>query len=196
VRFFVAPREVDAEAVVKQHAKGSIKVHRLRDGTIFERSPTPRHAYGFSEATIFRDFQEMQDKVKAGWDARKQIALESNADLLPSQSTNTPFSVEIKNLRKSTNHISLDVTANQDAYILLSELYDPNWKAFGANQTLKTFRSYFFLQGFQVPQGSHSVVLSYQQPYLTWLNALSAFAAFLAVGLFLTLERRRRLPPQ
>jgi hypothetical protein len=196
VRFFVAPREVDAEAVVKQHAKGSIKVHRLRDGTIFERSPTPRHAYGFSEATIFRDFQEMQDKVKAGWDARKQIALESDADLLPSQSTNTPFSVEIKNLRKSTNHISLDVTANQDAYILLSELYDPNWKAFGANQTLKTFRSYFFLQGFQVPQGSHSVVLSYQQPYLTWLNALSAFAAFLAVGLFLTLERRRRLPPQ
>ncbi len=192
VRFFVAPREVDTGAVLRQYPSEAIKVHRLSDSTIFERSPAPRHAYGFAEATVFRDIQEMQDNVKTGWDARKRIALESDADRLPIQPSDPPLSVEISNLRKSTNVISLNVTTNQDAYILLSELYDPNWRASSQNQTLKTFRSYFFLQGFQVPKGSHSVILKYQQPYVGWLNILSALSAVVSVGLFLAIGRHEK----
>jgi hypothetical protein len=195
VRFFLAPLEVNAQAILKQHAEGSIKVHRLSDGTIFERVPAPRHAYGFSEAAVFRDPQEMLNNVKTGWNARKKIALESDADRFPSQSSTAQFSVQIDNLRKSTNHISLDVTANQDAYILLSELYDPNWRASVGANSLKTFRSYFFLQGVQVPKGSHSIVLRYEQPWLKWLNCFSTLSAVFAIGSFLSLERRKRRAP-
>lgn len=192
VRYFIAPKSIDSRSIVKDYPAGTLKAHRFTDGTVFERIPHSRHAYAFNEAEVFSSPEKAREAIMNGFPIRKKIALESNADRLPEPTSETPFTAIISNIQKNRNQISLDIDSSHDAYILISELYDPHWKAFIDGQRLKTFRSYFFLQGIQAPKGKHTVILEYSLPYLTGMNIIGACSIVFFISFFVFMERRTR----
>jgi hypothetical protein len=194
VRYFLAPKAIDAREVIKTFPPGTIKAHRFADGTIFERIPHPRHAYAFIEAEVFSSPEKARDAITQGFPIRKKIALESEADRITNPTPGTPFTTLISHIRKTRNRISLDINSSHDAYVLISELYDPNWKASIKGKSLKTFRSYFLLQGVHVPKGEHSVLLEYELPYLKWMNLAGAISTILFIGFFIVMEQKTKRP--
>jgi hypothetical protein len=195
VRFFVASRSVDPQLISSRYAPGSVKVHVLSDGIIFERRPPPAHAYLINRAVIFNSPTEMASSVEHDWNVRQTIALESPDDLIPpttEQSSATMDRSRVLAVRKGINRIEIDYKSPEDSYLLLSELYHPYWKAYLQDRKLATFRAYFFLMGVKAPKGHHSITLQYELPGLRTANCVVAATLALMIALVVISYRRKR----
>lgn len=189
VRYVLAPKNIDEKEVLSRHKKGTLKVYKLSDATIFERIPKTRHIYAFPEAQFFQDLTSLGSQVSTDWNPRKQIAVEAG-DNLPQFVPSIEFEVQIDNFIKNKNFFSFDIDSNSNTYVLVSELYDPNWMAFAGTEKLTTFRSYFFLQGIVVPKGKHHVVIEYVYPLLRLANNVS-IASLLGGAAFILYMTRK-----
>jgi hypothetical protein len=91
--------------------------------------------------------------------------------------------------------VVIEVTADRDGFLVVSDAYDPGWVAEVDGQEVPILRGNYLFRAVPVPPGTHSVVLSYR-PLSVALGALisvlsAAMVILVAAGHGLTGFRRR-----
>jgi hypothetical protein len=82
------------------------------------------------------------------------------------------------------------VDAPGPAVVLVRNLFDPNWHATVDGRPARVLPTDFVDQGVPVPPGHHTVVLTYDDPWVGYGAAGSALSIVLLLGLALVLDRR------
>ncbi len=88
-------------------------------------------------------------------------------------------------LQESNNTLALETECAQNACLVLSRTYHPDWKAYiDDGPPLDIIRVNYAFQGLEVPPGNHRITLRFQSPVFSWSwkVSLSALALYL-VGL-------------
>jgi hypothetical protein len=96
--------------------------------------------------------------------------------------------------KRAPESIELNVTANGDGLLVLSEVYEHNWKAWVDGKEVDILRTNHALRGIPVTSGEHTVVLRYESPYLTLGMWTTGFGSIATIGVWTWawLDRRRR----
>ena len=84
------------------------------------------------------------------------------------------------------------VTAPTDAVVLVRNTYDSHWKATVDGASTPVLRTDYFLQGVPVKAGTHTIVLTYDDPSFKIGMAGSAAVILAMLGAAVFLRRRRR----
>jgi hypothetical protein len=92
----------------------------------------------------------------------------------------------------SPQEAAVEVQAVTEGILVVRNSYDPNWQAVMDGTPVPVFPADHFLQGIRVPAGRHTVVLTYDDPWIGYGLAGTGvvLAALIAAALFL----RRRSP--
>jgi hypothetical protein len=92
-----------------------------------------------------------------------------------------PGTVEIKPNYKS-KYIELDADVKTPSVLLLSERYDPKWRATVDGKPENILRCNFIERGILLQPGKHNIVMRYSSPMTTFYASL----AFVVLGLILS----------
>jgi hypothetical protein len=92
-----------------------------------------------------------------------------------------PGTVEIKPNYKS-KYIELDADVKTPSILLLSERYDPKWRATVDGKPKNILRCNFIERGILLQPGKHNIVMRYSSPMTTFYASL----AFVVLGLILS----------
>ncbi len=94
------------------------------------------------------------------------------------------YEAEIVELK--SNQIVIDVTASQDALLVLSEVYYPGWQAAVDGQPAPIYRANHGLQGVLIDQGEHRVQFHYKPASVRYglIISLISLALLIPVGIF------------
>ncbi len=162
VKFFVAPKSFDWRAAIEKYGE-KIMIHELSDGVIIERTPTPQHFRIYTQTLQLPNEHAMKTAVEDGLDTREVLIVESE---LPSlESGRALATLQVKQLVKTTNRITAEIETSENAFVVASELFTPNFQLFVNGVKIETFRAFFFLIGFRLPAGTHQIELVYVTPY-------------------------------
>ncbi len=94
------------------------------------------------------------------FDYRNEIILEEDPELaLPEN--NKPPEYKIENQVFETNNISLKVQTEAPGFLVLSEIYNPAWRAFIDGKETKIYCADYILRAIPVYSGTHQVELFY-----------------------------------
>jgi hypothetical protein len=91
----------------------------------------------------------------------------------------------------SANRIRLETAGAGPGLAVVSEGYDPGWKAFEGDRALPVHRVDGLILGVEVPPGSHTIELRYAPPRWGLGLAISVTSALLMLGWALGIRQRR-----
>ncbi len=102
----------------------------------------------------------------------------------------TEESVVVTSYSADEIHITVDAAAT--GMVVLSEIFDPGWKATVDGESTEIYAANYVLRGVIVPEGTHEIVLSYPATIvkLSLLLYLIPLLALLGVGWLVRRERR------
>ncbi|MBA2277026.1 MAG: YfhO family protein [Chloroflexia bacterium] len=83
------------------------------------------------------------------------------------------------------DEIRLTTLTDAPGLLVLSEVYDPGWRAYVDGEEVELYRTNYLFRGVAVPAGAHDVELRYDPSSLRTGLFISSIAAFGAVGLAL-----------
>ncbi len=197
VRYFLASRNLKQEEFAKYGDK--LKFHRLKDGTIIERIPTPRHAILARDGVVFEDEESMAKAFTNNWDIHTQIAVDSQKDLINGDSEQKDLDKgsmigEIMNFNQKSNLMEMDVDLKNPGYLVLSSYYYPGWNAYIDGKQVDTFRAYKFLTAIKLTEtGKHRIDFKYEPKSVKYGIIISLGSIFVAIVLFIFLIRQEDL---
>ncbi|HEY9722238.1 MAG TPA: YfhO family protein, partial [Oscillatoriaceae cyanobacterium] len=93
---------------------------------------------------------------------------------------------------QSFNRLTLRTQGAGPGLVIVSEGYDPGWRAFDGGTRLKVERVDGVLLGIEVPAGRHQVELRYAPPYWNFAEGGSGVSLVLAIAWALRATRKRR----
>ena len=79
-------------------------------------------------------------------------------------------------------HVSYDATTSADGFLVMSEIYEPGWKAYLDGEEVEIHPTDVALRGIALPAGDHTVDLRYEPTSLRVGFAVSALAHVLMLG--------------
>ncbi len=93
--------------------------------------------------------------------------------------------------------ITYEATTSDDGFLVMSEIYEPGWKAFLDGKPVEVYPTDIALRGIQLPAGSHTVELRYEPTSLRLGFAVSVVAHVVLLGVLASsvwsgLRRRKR----
>jgi hypothetical protein len=136
--------------------------------------------------------EDMLDALASGEiDPSETALLESMPPNLTASSEPSSRSVQI--VERSPEHIRLDAASDQPGLVVLSETWDPNWRAYVNGEQVEIYRANYLFRAVPIPAGESSVELRYEPPALRLGLAVTAFTAGAAlIALAWTLRHRIR----
>jgi hypothetical protein len=164
---------------VKYEIDHAQKLIALRDSYL------PR-AFLVPGARVVRKEEVLDFMAGGGFDPRKTVVFEKGdwgieSFPLSSDSTTVPGQVEITSSRP--DRIALSAEANGKAYLFLSEIFYPGWKAFVDGQPTAIFRGNYLFRVIEVPSGNHRIELLFNPLTITTGIGVSALTLVLIVFL-------------
>ena len=97
-------------------------------------------------------------------------------------------------VEKSTNNtMIINTVCDKNAYLVISNTFDPNWKASVDGKPVPIKITNLFMQSLEIPQGKHHVELHYISPAfeLGWKISLTALIVFLSAAVVASYNRKR-----
>ncbi len=82
-------------------------------------------------------------------------------------------------------HVSYDATTSADGFLVMSEIYEPGWKAYLDGEEVEIYPTDVALRGIALPAGDHIVDLRYEPTSLRVGFAVSLVAHVLMVGVLI-----------
>ncbi|MDT7541203.1 MAG: hypothetical protein QOE33_1107 [Acidobacteriota bacterium] len=160
----------------------SIKTSRLPDGRTFDPART---------ALVEESASEINSST-SGPPSTTGATPDAAMDASPVAANATGAASVVSIVRETDTALSLRASANADAFLVLSDVYYPGWRATVDNREARIYQTDYALRGVRVPAGDHAVEFTYAPRSLrigAFVSALSMFAvAFVA----LSLARRER----
>jgi hypothetical protein len=109
------------------------------------------------------------------------------------QSNPTGFSAQTVVTREGATSIDLIANTNAPAFLVLSDIYYPGWKATVDGQPAQIFQTDYALRGIVVPSGGRHAIHFYFCPTSFYLGlAITLFTILLLIGLVIFLSRRQK----
>ncbi|MBN9398609.1 MAG: YfhO family protein ['Candidatus Kapabacteria' thiocyanatum] len=99
---------------------------------------------------------------------------------------------------RGNQHLAFDVKASGDNFLVVSEVYYPEWHAYVDGKEVEIVRTNTLLRGVRIPAGSHTLEFRFISPAFESGRTISMAAngiilAIGALGLLLTLRDRKRI---
>ncbi len=126
-------------------------------GLVYENTEVLPKAFFVDEVEYANSPREAIDALnRADFDPASLAILQTDNEI----SIDPDADPEVTVTRYDNRNISMEITSNGDAFMVLSEIYYPaGWEARLNSEPIDIERTNFLLRGFQVPEGSHELTL-------------------------------------
>lgn len=119
------------------------------------------------------------------FDARREVALDPRSGRAASPAQDDAGRAAV--VARRSDRLTIAVSALRPAVLVVTESYDPGWRAWVDGAPAPVWRANAIFRGVPVPQGDHRVEMRYRPPSAAWGAAASA----LGVTLIAVLSGRR-----
>jgi hypothetical protein len=131
-------------------------------------------------------------------DPRQTALLESPAPPLDKLSNGSADSVEL--ISDEPERLTLKTQTDAPGLLVLSESYDPNWKAYVDGKEVDVLTANYLLRAIPIPTGTRTVELRYESRPLKLGMAISSTSALILTATFggiavSAVRRRRQIMP-
>ena len=187
VRYILWPDQLGAPADQGLPADITDNLRRLSQTTIqgrpyetvYEFSDLPR-ARLVSDAVILPDDQAVPHMLSGDFDPARQVVL---SDPLPVELTGGEVVGRIEWVERSNNDMTLQVSADRPALLVLADNWFPAWKARIGNQEVPVLRVNHSLRAVPITAGEHTVEFYYESDLLRWSLRLTLLSLAVVAGL-------------
>jgi hypothetical protein len=201
VRWIVAPAQTTAAAVGS--ARPVVKDGRWQLYRV--RHPTSRATIVNSWKTVKSPGAALRSVMRRGFRPSAEAVVEESFGVgTPGAVAGTgeadSGSASYRQLGPQSARI--EVVARRAGVLIIRNAYDANWRATIDGRPTKVFPANYLIQGVHVPAGRHTVILSYDDPWVGYgllgsalsLLAVGGAALFLSTPFSRNLAARRRKP--
>ncbi|MGH2549345.1 MAG: YfhO family protein [Thermomicrobiales bacterium] len=186
-QYVITPFEIAADRPELQYVQANMtQVYNNGLIRVFENPNALPHAW------ITHDVQTMakDDILPALQDGSinpRQTAIVEQAAPVVQPATGTGESVTFT--AYEPDEMSMNVTANSDGFLVLSEVYATGWNAYVDGKQVDIYATDYVLRGIPIGTGTHTVELRYELRSLTigfWLSIVTGLAvlAFLILNIW------------
>jgi len=156
------------------------------DYYVYENTTVLPRAFVVPGAKVVQDREELLSYI-SDIDPKLVVLLEKEAGLATGDE---PFkSVPYDSFKP--NEIKLGVEVSHPAYLVLSEIWYPGWKAFDNGREKEVLRANYLLRGIFLEAGDHTVVFRFQPASYKIGRLVSLVALAVSVGAILISFRKR-----
>ncbi len=124
-------------------------------------------------------------------DYTRSVVLEGPLPFELSKNDSTPVG-KVEILEYSSNYIKMQVDAERNGVLCLSEIYYPAWKAVINGQDGHIYRSNYCFRAVAIAKGSHVVELKYSSAAFEKGAWLSVITLFLSLGALVLIEIKKK----
>jgi len=159
VRYVVDERALDGPGFVRRFEAGGVKVYEVSD-------PFPR------ARLVYRTLNGEEVSALAA----EETDLRTTALLPPGVSLSLGAGGEGASARVAANHagfLSVAVETPEAGLLVLSNIYDPGWRATLDGRPARLYRVNGVFQGVAIPAGAHRVTVRYMPASFVWGSVLS-----------------------
>jgi hypothetical protein len=188
--------------MLKQYVNqpGITLVHQTQDVAIYRNDSLLPRAFLVPDYQVLKDKDALLARLKApDFDPRRTVLLSDEpAGAAHPNSTDSLGMGEVTLKSYDANRIVVEATTTKPGFLVLSETYYPDWKAWDNGTQVKIDRAYLTLRAVYLEPGTHTIEFKYDSKYLKSGLLLSLLAlAFLAItgGVSLVGAHRRRIAP-
>ena len=139
--------------------------------------PLPR-AYGVSGVRIDGRPEEPSVVIAPGFDERREVALDASSGRSASPPRDDAGRAEI--VARRTDRLTVAVTARRPGVLVVTEGYDPGWRAWVDGAPAPVWRANAIFRAVPVGEGDHRVEMRYRPPSAAWGAAASVLGAVVA----------------
>lgn len=139
---------------------------------VYENEDVLPKAFFVSNIETVGSANEAVEKMESGqnFDPSQTAIVETEETITASENAE----VDIETYR--ANEIELNVSASNDAFLVLSEVFYPaGWEATIDGEPTEIFKTNFVLRGLQVPAGDHSIEMRFEPASHIWGMRLAQF---------------------
>ena len=147
--------------------------------TVYEFSDLPR-ARLVSDAVILPDDQVVPHMLSGDFDPARQVVL---SDPLPIELTGGEVVGLVEWLERSNNDMTLQVSVDRPALLVLADNWFPAWRARVGNQEVPVLRVNHSLRAVPIAAGEHTVEFYYESDQLRWSFRLTLLSLAVVAGL-------------
>ncbi len=148
-------------------------------------------AYVVSQARIVPDSRELLSELMgSAFDPGREVLLEKVPGTSESarhllEETGQPVA-EVRSLHYSPNRVKIEVSLEQDGYLVLSDTFYPGWRAYVDGREVEILRANYAFKAVPLQAGSHAVLFEYR-PLSFQVGLLVSLAAWgiIAAGGFI-----------
>jgi hypothetical protein len=136
----------------------------------------------------------LAEVTRPGFDASNELVLEPNSGLALLGGIQPPvegLGQTVTYRAEGTQAARLEVQTDRPAVVLVRNVYDRGWKATVDGRSTSLLPADYLMQGIPVPAGTHTIVLSYDDPSIGYGLLGSVVSLVGMLGFALVLRRRR-----
>jgi hypothetical protein len=150
--------------------------------------PQPR-AFLVDSTSVLSDEAALERMDAEDFDPRHEAIL-AHGEVITAPGVGTAGDAHVTTWRP--DHLRVAVSARRRAYLIVTDRYDPGWKALVDGHPAPLERANVAFRGILVPPGSHEVDLRYRPPAVVWGAATSGIGLIVLLGLALATRRQNR----
>jgi hypothetical protein len=118
-------------------------------------------------ATDTAPFDQAIEQLNAGdVDPRRTVLLDAETPSMPVERSTPPGPASATLRHYEPDHLRYQAISPQPGYLVISEPYDPGWRAYLDGKPVHLLRADGMLRAVQIPSGTHDVELRYEPPAL------------------------------
>lgn len=161
-----------------------------------------RHKNPLPRARLLRAFKVIDSKemlsamTQKNFDPQKEVFLEDDPYLSFKEQTDQEKVGIVKLISESNNRVSINVNAETECLLILSDTYYPGWKVFVNGLEKKILRANYHFRAVALPRGKHRVEFIYS-PWSVKLGGAITFVGILGcLSGWMVLRNKRKLPKE
>lgn len=149
--------------------------------------PLPR-AYVVDRVRSAPGPEALGELMAPGFDPERDVVLvEPDSPHRPA----LDFRGTVRLVRRRADRIELEVTASAPGYVVVTQAWDPGWRASVDGNLAELLNANLLFCGVRIPAGPHRVQLLYRPPSAAWGAAATVLAIVLGLGWWGSARRRR-----
>jgi hypothetical protein len=191
-QYVITPFDIPADRTDLQYVTSTM-TEVFNNGVIrvFQNPDVEPHAWLVHEAMQLPQDQILGQLTSGRIDPMQTVLIE---DIPPSLAPSTGATESVSFQSYEPDEMSLEVTANSDSMLVLSEVYAKGWNAYVDGKQVPIYAADYALRGIAVPSGTHTVELRYELRSLTIgvIVSVLAFVALIAIAVALAWDIRSR----
>jgi len=122
-----------------------------------------------------------------GFNPKQTAFIEENADFYFEQG---PF-IEIPITFYSPNKVDFSVTLEKPGFLVFSDAWYPNWKAYDNGQEIKVYKTNYLVRGVYLPAGQHQIEFMYQSTAIELGKYISIISILIIILTLLSIELKK-----